>query len=405
MRKRILFVDDQRSVLEDLQRMVENVRQEWEIAFVQSGHEALEILSGNAFHMVVSDMRMPHMDGCQLLTKVQELYPNVVRIVLSGYADREMILKSVRVAHQFLVKPCDAVTLKTTVARAFALRDLLVNEALICVVSRLETLPSVPSIYQEVMQELSSHNASIHKLGEIISKDVGMTAKILQLANSAFFGLYQHVSNIERALTLLGFDTVAALVLTMQIFSTHTNLSVPGFSIRALWSHSMTTASVARAIAVKESQERSGIQDAFMGGMLHDVGKLVLAANLSDSYRRVMTLVGDMECPLWKAEQEVFGTSHAEVGAYLMGLWGLPDPVVEAIAFHHSPSVCPARSYSPLTAVHAGNALAHSKDPRDPEKTLDLLNLDYLTRLHLSDRLPIWEAACKSYLQQGEVYG
>jgi HD-like signal output (HDOD) protein/CheY-like chemotaxis protein len=405
MKKRVLFVDDQRSVIEDLRKMMQNTRQEWEIAFAQSGHEALEILRGNGFDMVVSDLQMPHMDGCQLLTKVQELYPNVVRIALFGFADREMILKSIRVAHQFLVKPCDALALQTTLERAFALRDFLVNEALIRVVSRVEILPSVPSIYQEIMQELSSHNASIHKVGEIISKDVGMTAKILQLANSAYFGLFHHVSNIERALTLLGFDTVTALVLTMQIFSTHGNLTVPGFSIRTLWTHSMKTAFIARAIAVKESQERSAIQDAFMGGVLHDVGKLILAANLSESYRRAITLASDMNCPFWKAEQEVFGTSHAEVGAYLMGLWGLPDPIVEAIAFHHCPSVCPARNYSPLTAVHVGNALAHSGDPCDPKKTMDLLNLDYLTRLRISDRLSVWETACKGHLQQGEVDG
>jgi HD-like signal output (HDOD) protein/CheY-like chemotaxis protein len=402
MKKRILFVDDQRDVLEGLRNMLWNMPHEWDMVFVQGSHEALKTLSENAFDMVIADMRMPAMDGCQLLTTVQTLYPHVARIIVSEHSDRDMILKSVRVAHQFLTKPYDSGTLQATISRAFALHGILANEALISVVSRIETLPTAPSIYQEITQELSSPNTSIHRLTEIISKDFGITAKILQLANSAFFGLYQHVSTVERALTLLGFDTVAALVLTVKIFSAHTKLSVPGFSIPVLWSHSMTTASAARAIAAKESQERSGIQDAFMGGMLHDVGKLVLAANLSDGYRRVIRLTGETRCPLWKAEQEVFGTTHAEVGAYLMGLWGIPAAIIEAIAFHHSPNSCPTRSFTPLTATHVANALAHSKDPGDAEKTMDLLNLDYLTGLRLSDRLSVWEAACKSYLQQGE---
>jgi putative nucleotidyltransferase with HDIG domain len=405
MKKRVLFVDDERNVLEGLKRMLRDMRHEWEMAFAGSGQEALEILGREAFDVVVSDMRMPGMDGCQFLSKVQEGYPHIIRIILSGYSDREIVLKSVRVAHQYLSKPCDSETLRNTVARAFALRDLLVNKDLLDVISRMETLPSVPSIYHEVIHELSASGGSIHKVAAIISKDVGMTAKILHLANSAFFGLHQSVNNLERALTLLGFDTVAALVITVQIFSMHSHAWMPGFSIPALWDHSMTTAALAKAIAKEEKQERSEIEDAFMGGLLHDVGQVILATSLSESYQRVMILVGDRICPLWKAELEVFGTTHAEVGAYLMGLWGLPDPIVEAIAFHHSPRKRLAQSFGPLTAVHVGDALAHSKCPTGTEDAENLLDLDYLADLDLTDRLAAWETVCRKHTQQGASDG
>jgi putative nucleotidyltransferase with HDIG domain len=404
MKKRVLFVDDEQNVLEGLRRTLRNMRHEWEMTFAESGEKALEILSNNVFDVVVSDMRMPGMDGCTLLTRVQKLYPHTARIILSGYSDREMILKSVRVAHQFLAKPCESENVQTTIARALALRELLADETLIRVVSRIEGLPSAPSIYQEITQELNSPNASLQKVTRIISKDVSMTAKILQLANSAFFGLSQHVNNMDRALTVLGFDTVVALVLTVQIFSAH-NPSVPGFSIPALWDHSMTTASFAKAIAKEEKQERLGLEDAFMGGLLHDIGKLVLATNLSENYRQVMLLASDTDCPLWKAEQEVFGTTHAEVGAYLMGLWGIPDGIVEAIAFHHFPSSCPARGFGPLTAVHAGNALANAKPLGGKNETADSLDLDYLAGVGLSDQVLPWETVCKKFLQQGEARG
>lgn len=397
MKKRILFVDDDRNVLEGLRRMLRNMRHEWDMTFAASGEEALEILSDNVFDVVVSDMRMPVMDGCQLLTRVQALHPNAARIILSGYSEREMILKSVRVAHQFLAKPCDSETVQSTVARALALRELLADETLIRLVSGIEGLPSAPSLYQEITQELNSPNASLQKVTKIISKDVSMTAKILQLANSAFFGLSQHVNNMDRALTVLGFDTVVALVLTVQIFSAH-NPSVPGFSIKVLWDHSMTTASFAKAIAKEEKQERLGIEDAFMGGLLHDIGKLVLASNLSENYRQVMLLVSDTKCPLWKAEQEILGTTHAEVGAYLMGLWGIPDGIVEAIAFHHFPSSCPARGFGPLTAVHVGNALAQAKHPGGKNETADSFDLAYLAGVGLSDRLLPWETVCRKVL-------
>jgi putative nucleotidyltransferase with HDIG domain len=347
---------------------------------------------------------MPGMDGCQFLSKVQESYPHIIRIILSGYSDRGIVLKSVRVAHQYLSKPCDSETIRNTVARAFALRGLLANEALLRVISRIETLPSTPSVYDEVIQELNASDASIHKVAEAMSRDVGMTAKILHLANSAFFGLPQSVNNLERAPNLLGFDTVLALVVSVQIFSTHSHASVPGFSIPALWDHSMTSASLARAIAKGEKLERSEIEDAFMGGLLHDVGQLILATNLSESYQRVMILVGDRTCPLWEAELEVFGTTHAEVGAYLMGLWGLPDPIVEAIAFHHSPRKRLAPSFSPLTAVHVGNALAHAKCSGAGDAA-DLLDLDYLAELDLTDRLALWKTLCRKHTLRGAVDG
>lgn len=402
MKKRILFVDDERNVLEGLRRMLRGMRQEWEMAFVESGLEALEILYHTPFDVVVTDMRMPGMDGCQLLTRVQDLYPNLVRIILSGYSDQDMVLKSVRVAHQYLAKPCEPETIKATVARALALRDVLANEALIRVISRIETLPSTPSIYNQVIQELGRPGASIQKVGTIIAKDVSMTAKILQLANSAFFGRYQHVNNLDRALVLVGVDTVVALVLSVHIFSACTGVSIPGFSIPALWDHSMKTALFARAIAEETEQERKGIDDAFMGGLLHDVGKLVLAANLTETYSQVVALSDNEGCTVRDAEREILGTTHAEVGAYLMGLWGLPEQIVEAIAFHHCPNQCPAQSLTPLTAVHAGDALAQADGPEEPTFLLDT---DYLTAIGVMDRLSRWETVCSKLFHQGAENG
>jgi len=401
MKKKILFVDDEPNVLDGLRRMLRGMRQLWDMVFTSSGSEALKTLGEEPFDMVVSDMRMPGMDGCQLLTRVQELYPHSIRIILSGYSDMEMVLNSVRVAHQYLSKPCEPETLKSTLARALALRDLLSDETLVDVVSRIVTLPSAPAIYHEVVQELSRPDTSIQKVGEIIARDVSMTAKILHLANSAFFGLHQRVNTLERAMVLVGFDTVMALVISVHIFSTYVEAKVPRFSIPALWDHSLKTALFARTIAKEEDQPRKATDDAFMGGMLHDVGRLVLAANLPDAYGKVIELVDETGCTIVQAEQEVFGTTHAEVGAYLMGLWGLPDQIVEAIAFHHSPRRCMASGFMPLTAVHAGNALAQAEDGSTHEELMALIDLGYLDELQLTDRLSLWTTVCGKHFPDG----
>jgi putative nucleotidyltransferase with HDIG domain len=403
--RRILFVDDEPKVLDGLKRMLHGMRREWEMAFATSGQDALEILRTQPFDVLISDMRMPGMDGYQLLDRVRRLYPQVVRIILSGYSDHEMILKSVLTAHQFLAKPCEAEVLKATVARAFALRDLLKDDSLIKLISRIDTLPSLPTLYVKVIDELNSPNSSIQKIAEIISRDVGMTAKILQLANSAFFGLSQHVNNPLRAVTILGLDTIKALIMTVHIFSQFDRSTPTGFSITDLWTHSMQCGVLAKTIAKAEDQGRIAVEDAFMGGLLHDVGKLVLIANLSDRYGEAMAIAAETNRPLWEAEHQVFGTTHAQVGAYLMGLWGLPDRIVEAIAFHHNPTECLDQSFSTLTVVHVADALEHDLPKGMEQETATRLNREYLGRLQLTDRLPSWIAACEPIIREGGADG
>jgi len=331
--KKILFVDDEPMVLNGLQRMLRPLRTQWEMTFVESGKKALEVLAATPFDVVVSDMRMPGMDGAQLLTEVKRLYPQIVRLILSGHSDKEMILRSVGPTHQYLAKPCDTETLKNTVARACALRDLLSDEPLKRLVSRMESLPSLPHLYAEIMNELQSPDSSIQKVGEIIAQDVGMTAKILQLVNSAFFGLRRHVSNPSQAASLLGLETVKALVLSSQVFSQFEEKTLTGLRLEALWSHSLAVGALARRICIQQSAPLKVTDDAFLAGLLHDAGKLVLAANVPEHYIQALTLASQRGLHPCDVERGVMGASHAEIGAYLLGLWGLPDPIVEALAY------------------------------------------------------------------------
>jgi len=363
--------------------------------------EALEILNTKSFDVVISDMRMPGMDGYQLLEKVKQLHPEAVRIVLSGYSDRELIMRSVRSAHQYLAKPCEAEMVKATVARACALRDLLKDDALAKLISQIESLPSLPTLYTRVIDELNSPSSSVQKIAEIISSDVGMTAKILQLANSAFFGLSQHVNSPLRAVNILGLDTIKALIMTVQIFSQFDRKTPSGFSIADLWEHSMHCGVFAKVIGKAAGEERIAIEDGFLGGLLHDVGKLVLVANLPERYGDALALAAEAKIPLWDAEQEILGTTHAQVGAYLMGLWGLPDRIVEAIAFHHNPAECLDLSFSTLTVVHVADALEHGLRSRGGPSAENRLNREYLAALQVMDRLPTWIATCESHISQG----
>ncbi len=393
MTRRILFVDDEPRVLDGLRRMLRVLRDELEMEFASGGPEALRVLERSPVDVLVTDMRMPGMDGIQLLEEVRQRFPRVARIVLTGQCDREAVFRAMALAHRQLAKPCDAETLKEAVSSACALQSLLQDRTLLELASRLESVPSLPSLYLEVVEELKSSETSLDKVGQIISRDVGMTVKIMQVVNSAFFGLRRKVTSPAQAVLLLGVETTRALVLAASLFTRFDASAVEGFSLDALWAHSYRTGCLARAIAKAERADNIIVEFASMAGLLHDVGRLVLVAQLPPpAYKEVLAHAREAGLPVHDAERAAFGASHAEVGAYLLGLWGLPSSVVEAVAWHHGPSACPGQTFSPLTAVHAANILDHEERTPEARFASDVVDAGYLERLGLTGRLEHWRA-------------
>ncbi|MFQ5670106.1 MAG: response regulator [Acidobacteriota bacterium] len=391
--KRVLFVDDDRNVVQGLRRMLRSLRHEWDVQLASSGPAALEAIKERAFDIVVSDMKMPGMDGADLLTRVKCLHPDSIRIILSGHSERKAILKSVAPAHQYLLKPCEAETLKETIERAYALRALLRCSKLKELVSQIDSLPSVPSLYQGLVTELKKPDASLHKIAKTMEQDIGMSANILKLVNSAYFGLFKPVTSVERSVTHLGLETINDL-LSIPIFSEYKGPEIPGFSLETLWRHSMRTAAFARIIAREEEPEGRLAAEAFQAGILHDAGQLILAARIPERYGQVLQRAAADGTSVSTTEGEMLGGTHAEVGAYLIGLWGLPEPIVEAVAYHSRPRECPRMGFGPLAAVHVANALALEADTSSPPAVLPRVDLEYLTNLGLEHRLPAWRKAC-----------
>ena len=219
MQRRILFVDDEQNLLMGLKRTLRPMRKLWEMEFVSSGDEALGLMSLREFDAVVTDMRMPGMSGADLLDTIQKQWPGAVRIVLSGQADRETVMQAIAPAHQFLSKPCDPEQLRSVLENTLALSDLLQNTSLKCFISNIKSIPSLPLLYQQVTSELRSEDPSTSRIGEIIAQDMAMTAKLLQIVNSAAYGIRAQISEPKQAAVYLGLDTIRALVLSLSIFS------------------------------------------------------------------------------------------------------------------------------------------------------------------------------------------
>jgi len=383
--RRLLFVDDERLVLDGLRNMLRPKQRHWEMTFVTGGPEAIEELGRREFDVVVSDMRMPRVDGAAVLKHVQATQPNAVRIVLTGHTETEMALRSISVAHQFLSKPCDAATLEGTIDRACSLQSLLTDPNLRSAVGGIGRLPSVPKLYLQINESLEKPTTSLKDVAALIEQDMAVSAKILQVVNSGFFGLPKRVTSVHAAVTFIGINMLRRVLLSVQAFSSF-DQSVAGFSVEELQKHSHLTAMVAsRMFKGKRESE-----DAFTGGILHDIGKLILATrrsgNESGTALRSATSIASSEP---RSETEVNGVTHAEVGAYLLGIWGLPYSVVEAVAYHHNPLAVRHKTFDVVDAVYIANILAQESPEQDPALP-DRLDRSHLAHLGVEGMVAEW---------------
>ena len=395
-KKRLLIVDDDAMLLDVLEGILAELRDEWDMKFFKSGEEALEALARSPVDLVLADIHLSGMGGIRFLSDVKNRYPQTIRIACSGCAHPNTIVQCLEVAHQYLPKPLTLATLRTTLSRAHELQGRLSSTALQQLVSNITTLPSIPTIYQDLHAAMQSPHASVNTAAGIIAKDMAMLSKILQVVNSAYFGLRRTISSAAHALSLLGFDRVKGLVLTVKLFEqcAHTgSLPVP---LEQLWKHGLTTAVAARAIAQLEGAGSLAVDNAFMAGLLHDIGLLVLNTNFPDRYREVFRLIKEDGRCVTTAEREVFGATHADVGAYLLGIWGLHEVIVEAVAFHHEPRLSRQDHARVLASVHVANAFDEEGDRAVTGGVASEVSGEYLSTCGMADRVPAWR---ESYRQ------
>ena len=351
-----LFVDDEPLLLSGLRRMLRPMRDEWRMSFVESADAAVELMANEPFDVVVSDIRMPGRSGVDFLAEVAERWPDTVRIILSGEADLDTACRSVRVSHQFLSKPCDLDGLRDTIMRACKLKSAIADPQLAQFVGALQFLPCIPRVYEELVTLLDDASCSAEAVGAVIHRDISMAASVLRLVNSAYFSLPRLITHAGEAARLLGFDLIKTLVLGVGIFRQFEDLHELDPHVSALCMHSVAVAALSRSVAARLGLNKAECELAGMAGMLHDVGELVLASNHPEVLLRALSNTRDDAPPLWQLERDALGSSHCEIGAYLLGLWGLHDAVVETAAFHHTPSASGrAPQAEVLTAVHIAN--------------------------------------------------
>ncbi len=400
-RKRVLFADEEVPALRNLQRMLQPLRSEWEMIFATSGSMALQILDEQDFDVLVTAANFSDLEDGSLLAHAVTRHPQMVRIALCDRADRASLVQTAALAHQQLPRPCDPALITSQIRRTLALQHLMTDPALQAVVAQVGTLPSLPSLYLELTAELKAEEPSPERVARIIANDPAMNAKIIQMANSPFWGLRTTITQTREAVLFLGLQTISALVLSIHVFTCFDARRLKAGKLSDFWSHSTMVSGYTRGIARLERCDPALVGEATIAGLLHDLGKLLLANSLPMEYQDVLKLAAAEAIPSWQAEQRVLGASHAEIGAYLLALWGLPQRVVEAVAWHHRPSDSRVLTGKTIAMVHAANIIAHQERVLSGHAgvvvpALDWSSVDwpYLETLDLADRFNQWVAQC-----------
>jgi putative nucleotidyltransferase with HDIG domain len=386
-RKRVLFVDDDEFLLDGLRDALRPQRRRWDMTFVPGAAEAVAVLEDQPQNVVVSDLRMPGVDGAALLARVREIDPTAVRIVLSGQADLEMLARAAGVAHRLLAKPCEVEDLVEMIDRSCALQELITRVESKRRTGGSSALPSVPRLYGRLTDLLASGEATAADAAAIVEEDMAVAAKVLQLANSAYFGRRHPVAKLRDAVAYLGLDALRALALSAAVFHEfRVDPPIPRFDLEALQLHCSRVANLARAIAA----EQNGHLDVFAAGLLHDVGLLVLATEDRDALTELLARAESEGRPTHEVERDLHFCGHAEIGAHLLALWGLPHTVTDAVANHHQPPAAGA-PFDAAAVTYIANALVHEAES-GLHSGAPGIDHGYVERVDLASHLARWRA-------------
>lgn len=392
--KKLLFVDTDPGLSTALAQQFNGLEERFELRHAPSAREALELLARAPCDIVVAALALPEQNGGELLAEMRELHPRTVRVLLADPRQRELAARYSGETHQTLSRNASPAALRNALLRAGALHDVLNSPRLMHLVAHLKSLPSMPGLYLALLEAMKDPNSTVESLGGIIARDIGMTARVLQIVNSAVFGLREKIASPGQAATFLGLDTLRSLVLSVGVFSQFEQGEIEEFSVQETWEHSMQVAAFTRAILVAERCDKKTIEEGALSGMMHDCGKLVLATNRARRLRAAIVLSERDGLDRSDTERRIFGASHAQLGAYLLCEWGMPSTVIEAVCFHHAPELCGEQDFSLVTAVHVANCLARA-DLDAPGGEIAGLDWAYLERLGLARRVPHWIEACR----------
>lgn len=399
-KKNILFVDDTENVISGISRQLRPYRDQWQLFFAQSGAQALQIMAEQPIDLIVSDMMMPGMRGDELLKTVRERYPGIVRMILSGYADENTLTQSLEIAHQYLSKPCNSDVLREAISQIFKIQACVSNPRIANGVGDANRLPSLPKIYHELNAAIADDTTTSQVVADIFARDMVLSAKLLQLVNSPYFGLNRVVSNLTDAVNLIGLRRLNSLVLSVHI-KTAFPVENPAMIriMELLWEDAGRVAELSRLIAISENQQEDRPDQAYMGGLLHNMGLLIFLSRGGEKMQALIEQVKNTNTPVPELENAIFGFTRSEAAAYILSLWKIPPRIIEAVLLQSSPNDSDYDGINALTAVHVASCLLKPSVMRDCDRLFEMkLDNRYLDRIGKIERVANWQILAKKII-------
>jgi HD-like signal output (HDOD) protein len=244
-------------------------------------------------------------------------------------------------------------------------------------------LPALPAVAMEVVDLVDNPKTSASKLGKVISTDQALTAKVLKIANSPFYGFPKKISTIDFAIIVLGFDALKEIIISISLVSSLQKKSDSYLDARAFWDHAISTGVIARRLARDLGYRVSG--EVFVGGLLHDMGISILHRYFYNEFKRIVEIVRETNLTFLEAEESVLGTTHAEVGGWLAERWNLPDHLIEALSLHHAPGKA-RRNPDLVSLIHCADVFVNRINERHIEFDAGIqFDPDALSQLRLTD--------------------
>ena len=392
-KKKILFVDDNENIINGIQRQLRPYRDQWEVFFASNATQALDLMSQQTIDLIVTDILMPNMRGDQLLKKVSSDYPGTVRMILSGYADEETLKSGLEVAHQYLSKPCSAEMLREAISQVFKIQACVNNPRIIASVGDPNQLPSLPKIYHELNSAIANENTTASDIAKIFSQDMVLSAKLLHLINSPYFGLNRKISNLTDAVNLIGVKKLNNLVVSVHV-KTAFPVSDPTMMryMEYLWQDAARVAELARLIALSENQQEDRPDQAYLSGLLHNLGLLIFLSRGGNKLKTLLELLNKTETNAADLETAIFGFTRSEAAAYVLSLWKIPPRIIEAILLQNSPNDTDYEGINALTALHVAASLLKPTAMPGIDKLFAMaIDEAYLQRIDRLERLPDWQ--------------
>ena len=385
MPDRILLVEDDPLLRELYSSIADDLGSQFHIRTSADAMTALSLIEKEPVDIVVSDLEMPGMSGGEFLTQLERTQPETMRVVISGYTDELAVARCLMFGHRYLLKPVNRKQIVDLMRRVAGLKQKVTQKKIKAILGASHVIPTPPEIYLRLTEALDTPNTSMEELAEIVELDPGLTAKILQIVNSVAFCPVAPVTNVLEGVKMLGVEALRTMILDLHVQKFFDKRIKDKKLLRKIWNHSMKTAVRARELARAENLSAAESQTCFSAGLLHDVGKLIFAAHSGDEFAGIVERSEKKKEPLDKLETEVFGATHADIGAYLLGMWGLPESIVSAVELHHSLDRITTRGFTPLAAVH----IAQNLEPQ--EHRLEPLNLEFVDRIGVTAKLPAWK--------------